>query len=229
MGKASARSVILTFDDAYDDFYTRAFPILERLGFRSTVFVVVDRIGQTNLWDQVKGFPPRKLLSVAQIHDLQRQGVQFGSHTLTHRLLTSLSDKELDTELRDSKRKLEDILGSEVSCLAYPWGGVDGRVRAAAARAGYKIGMTVEDGLNRCEDPLCLKRTNVCEIDNLAWFLLKLETGRDHRQRLLELLVKWGLHAGWQEPPQAATARELSPSKDLVEDDEVQRIPDSSS
>lgn len=198
-GECVARSVILTFDDAYDDFYAEAFPLLEKHGFRSTVFVVVDRIGQTNLWDQANGFPSRSLLSAAQIRDLHQRGVQFGSHTLTHRLLTTLSDKELDRELRDSKQKLEDFLGSEVTCISYPWGGVDGRVRAAAARAGYKIGLTTEDGLNHCEDPLCLKRANVCEIDNLTWFTLKLWTGLDLRQRALEHLVNWGLHPGWDE------------------------------
>lgn len=221
-GKCAERSIILTFDDAYDDFYTDAFPILEQHGFRSTVFVVVDRIGQTNLWDQANGYPSRSLLSVSQIRDLQQRGVQFGSHTLTHRLLTSLSDKELDREVRDSKLKLEDLLGSEVNCIAYPWGGVDARVRAAAARAGYKIGMTTEDGLNRCEDPLCLKRTNVCEIDNLVWFTLKLATGRDLRQRALEHLVKWGLHPGWdkvmEKPSPATTAREPDASEARVED-----------
>ena len=209
-GTCPARSVIFTFDDAYDDFYTEAFPVLENHNFKATVFVVADRIGQTNLWDQAKGFRPRSLLSLAQMRDLQRRGVQFGSHTLTHPLLTTLSDKDLDCEVRDSKRKLEDILGSEVSCIAYPWGGVDGRVRAAAARAGYKIGMTTQDGLNRCEDPLCLKRANVCEIDNLMWFQLKLATGCDLRERAIEHLIKWGLHPGWgkatEEPPDVAAS-----------------------
>jgi len=227
-GKCPTRSVILTFDDAYDDFYTNAFPALERHGFRSTVFVVVDRIGQTNLWDRVRGGPGRSLLSLAQIRDLHRQGVQFGSHTLTHPMLTSLPDKELDRELRDSKSKLEDLLGAEVNSLAYPWGGVDGRVRAAAARAGYKIAMTTEDGLNRLEDPLGLKRTNVCEIDNLIWLALKLETGRDLRQHAVERLIKWGLHPGWGEaveaPPPAEAGRAQG-SGDAAVDDILPRTP----
>ncbi len=204
--KARPRSVVLTFDDAYDDFYTEAFPVLQRHGLDATVFVVVDRIGQTNLWDQSGGGPRRSLLALSQIRELQRQGVQFGSHTLTHPMLTRLSDRELDRELGDSRRKLEDLLGVEVRSIAYPWGGVDGRVRAAAARAGYQVGMTTEDGMNRFEDPLALKRTNVCEIDNLGWLALKLATGRDLRQHGVERLIQWGLHPGWGEEPKAPSS-----------------------
>ncbi len=137
--------------------------------------------------------------------------MQFGSHSLTHRLLTDLSDKELEREVGDSKRKLEDLLGTEVFCIAYPWGGVDGRVRAAAARAGYKIGMTTQEGFNRCEDPLCLRRTNVCEIDNLLWFLLKLATGRDLRLRTIERLIEWGLHPGWDQIMEAPAENAAEP------------------
>jgi len=198
----------LSFDDAYDDFYSETFPLLEKHGFRATVFVVVDRIGQTNRWDQGKGFRTRSLLSLAQIRDLRRSGVRFGSHTLTHPMLTTLSDKDLDREVSDSKRKLEDLLGAEVPCIAYPWGGVDGRVRAAAARAGYQIGMTTEEGLNPCGDPLGLKRVNVCEIDNLMWFQLKLLTGRDLRQRAIQHLIKCGLHPGWTKAAEALQGAE---------------------
>ena len=190
------RRVILTFDDAYDDFFCSAFPVLDRLGFRATVFVVVDRIGKANDWDTAKGFKPRRLLSLEQIRELHRQGVHFGSHTMTHPWLTHLPDQDIEREVGDSKRKLEDILGSEVSCFAYPWGIADMRVRAAVARAGYKVAMTAEDGLNFSEDALALKRINVCEVDTLPEFIYKLATGKDLRQRTKAFLTRKGLYNG---------------------------------
>jgi GT2 family glycosyltransferase/peptidoglycan/xylan/chitin deacetylase (PgdA/CDA1 family) len=187
-GAALAPSVMLTFDDGYDDFYSESFPTLARYGLSATLFVVVDRIGKSNAWDEVMGRRSRRLLSLEQIRELHRHKVQIGSHTLTHSFLTRLPDAELHREVRGSKSKLEDLLGAEVSCFAYPWGDVDARVRGAVARAGYKIGMTTQEGLNCFHDPLCLKRTNVAEVDTLMEFALKLATGYDLRRKILEWL-----------------------------------------
>lgn len=199
----SNRRVILTFDDAYEDLMSNAFPVLHRLGFKATVFVVVDRIGKTNEWDEATGFKSKRLLTAEQIRELHRHGVHFGSHTLTHALLTDASDSELEREVRDSKHKLEDLLGAEVPCFAYPWGMADMRVRGAVARAGYKVAFTSQEGLNRSEDPLALKRTNLAEVDTLPEFAFKLATGRDLRQMTKAFLVRKGFYKGpihtWQE------------------------------
>lgn len=196
---ANKLRVILTFDDAYDDFMSDAFPVLHRLGFTATVFVVVDRIGKTNDWDESRGFKSRQLLSLEQIRELHRNGVHFGSHTLTHAWLTCASDYELEREVADSKRKLEDLLGAEVSSFAYPWGIADMRVRSAVARAGYQTALTTLEGLNFSEDPLTLKRTNLAEVDTLPEFAFKLATGRDLRQMAKAYLVRKGFYRG-QEP-----------------------------
>ena len=199
---AAGRRVILTFDDAYEDFMNNAFPVLDQLGFKATVFVVVDRIGKTNDWDAADGLKPKPLLTLEQIRELHRHGVHFGSHSLTHARLTDASDSELEREVRDSKRKLEDILGAEAPCFAYPWGLADMRVRSAVARAGYKVAFTTQEGLNGSEDPLCLKRTNLAEVDTLPEFAFKMATGRDLRQMTKAFLVTKGLYKGpvhlWQ-------------------------------
>jgi peptidoglycan/xylan/chitin deacetylase (PgdA/CDA1 family)/GT2 family glycosyltransferase len=194
--EANKRRVILTFDDAYDDFMSHAFPVLDRLGFTATVFVVVDRIGKTNKWDQSNGFKSRRLLTIEQIRELHRHGVHFGSHTLTHAWLTKAPDPDLEREVRDSKHKLEDLLGAEVPCFAYPWGIADMRVRSAVARAGYRVALTAQEGLNWSEDPLSLKRTNVAEVDTLPELAFKMATGRDLRQMTKAFLVRKGLYTG---------------------------------
>jgi len=201
-GMSSNRRVVLTFDDAYDDFLSEAFPVLDRLGYTATVFVAVDRIGKTNDWDVSKGFRSRQILTLEQIRDLHRQGVHFGSHTLTHPCLTSLPDRDLEREVRDSKHKLEDLLGSEVPCFSYPWGAADMRVRAAVAQAGYKVAVTTMDGSNCSGDPLSLKRVNLCETDTLLEFALKLTTGKDLRQRTKEYLAQRGLYQGFAQTDQ---------------------------
>ncbi len=194
-GKKLPRHVILTFDDGYDDFYTEAFPVLERFGLSATVFVVVDRIGKSNNWDHKLGYRSRRLLTLQEIRELHRHGVAFGSHSLTHPFLTLLSDEDLRCEVSDSKSRLEDLLGSEVTCFAYPGGRVDPRVRAAVADAGYKTAMSVRHGLNFSEDPLWMKRINVSENDSQLRFTLKVLSGRTVPQHMFEWLVR-GMRAG---------------------------------
>ncbi|MBI4447204.1 MAG: polysaccharide deacetylase family protein [Acidobacteria bacterium] len=184
---ASPHSVILTFDDGYENFYREVFPPLQRMGWKATVFLVVDRIGQTNVWDTGR-HPERRLLSLEQIREMHRYGIQFGSHSLTHPFLTRLSDQDLRREVGDSKARLEDLVGSEVSCFAYPYGDMDLRVRGTVAEAGYKLAMTTQEGVNFWTDPLCLKRVHVGETDTLLEFALKLFTGKDYRRSLRQRL-----------------------------------------
>ena len=184
VGLAQSRSVLLTFDDGYEEIYRHAFPVLQETGFRATVFVVTDLIGQTSVWDEEYGLPRRRLLSAEQIKEMHRHGIQFGSHSRTHARLNGLPEAALATEVADSKRCLEDLLGTDVSSFSYPWGETDLRVRAAVAQAGYQTAFTTANGLNFWNDPLTLKRVNIGGKDTLADFVLKLATGKDYRQRL---------------------------------------------
>jgi peptidoglycan/xylan/chitin deacetylase (PgdA/CDA1 family)/GT2 family glycosyltransferase len=202
-GRRPARHVILTFDDGYDDFYTEAFPVLERFGLASTVYVVVDRIGHSNSWDADMLVRSRRLLTVQQIRELHDHGVAFGSHSLTHSILTRLSNQNLRREVSDSKARLEDLLGAEVRSFAYPSGYVNPRVRAAVAEAGYKTAMAIGHGLNHWEDPFLLKRTNVSG-DSLPGFALKIATGRSVPDHILDWLAETA-RAGLEVLPDAAS------------------------
>lgn len=183
-GAAKGRSLVLTFDDGYEEIYQNAFPVLKETGFRAIVFVVSDLIGRTNIWDDEYGLPQRRLLSAEQIKEMHRYGIQFGSHSRTHARLSRLPEASLRREVADSKHFLEDLLGTEVSSFSYPWGETDLRVRRAVAEAGYQTAFTTEEGFNFWNDPLALRRVNVGGNDTLGDFVLKLATGKDYRQRL---------------------------------------------
>ena len=88
----------------------------------------------------------------AQVAEMKAAGMEFGSHTVTHPVLTRLSDVDLMHELRASRLRLEEILGCAADSLAYPVGGAeayDERVRQAALSAGYRLGMCYEPGVNK--------------------------------------------------------------------------------
>ena len=182
------RNVLLTFDDAYDDLYTGLMLQIARQKLCPLVFVVVDRIGQTNVWDENQAVRKRQLLTVDQMREMQRAGVVFGSHSLTHPILTSRSDAELRREVGESKQKLENLLGAPVDWFAYPYGDVDRRVRSAVAVAGYRAAVTTNGGFNRWQDPLALNRMEIDDRDWLLDFALKLATGRNYRRGILNRL-----------------------------------------
>jgi peptidoglycan/xylan/chitin deacetylase (PgdA/CDA1 family) len=62
-------------------------------------------------------------MTAAQLHELSASGlVDIGSHTVTHRRLAQLSEKEQRDEIFGAKRSLEQVLGRPVETLAYPFG-----------------------------------------------------------------------------------------------------------
>lgn len=150
----------VTFDDGELCVLDHGLPVLEELGLTATIFVPVFRIGMPHYlsWDDLS------LLSA--------KGWEIGSHTVTHARLTELDEAELDDELRGSRELLEDRIGVPCRSIAYPYGAVDERVRAAAARAGFAAGC-VSDGRLRGADPLRWPRVGVDGRDLHIVFLAK--------------------------------------------------------
>ncbi len=132
-----ARPVVITFDDGTLDFWEHARPVLERVGFSATLFVVSGYVGGRSSWDRDLGETARPLMSWDQIRQLHRQGFELGSHTHNHRPLTELSEEQARSELSRSRRKLEDELGMAPQFLAYPRGCYDERHTRLAREAGY--------------------------------------------------------------------------------------------
>lgn len=189
-GSYGPKSVFLTFDDGYEDFYSHAFPILRELGLVATVFLVPQYIGGVNEWDSARGFRARRMLSREQILEMRDHGVLFGSHSMSHARLTDLPDRELVAEVRDSRSALEDMLGRAITTFAYPGGHVDERVRDAVASAGYTTAFTAAEGRNDWHDPLLLRRASFAEIDLLIDLRLILSTGRGLRSNTRHAVLR---------------------------------------
>ncbi len=182
------KHVLLTFDDGYDDLYDHFLPLGIEHHLTAIIFLVVDHVGGSNIFDQKTGLRARKLLTWSQIREMQKCGIEFGSHTLSHPYLPEVSDEQLRREVRDSKHRLEDALGTEVTSFAYPYGGVDRRVRSAVAEAGYKLAFTTLPGVNWWNDPLTQRRADVNENTSLLDFTFQLRTGYGFTQTFSERL-----------------------------------------
>ena len=159
--ETAARTFALTFDDAFLDFATSAWPVLQRYGFNAEVFVPTEYVGKTSLWDAHHG-TPAPLLSWSDMRELIRDGVAFGSHGCRHVPLNTLDQWSCAKELAESKFRLENELSIPVTIVAYPYGMHDGNVCRLAAEAGYSVGVTVDFGVcTQASPPLRLPRYQI--------------------------------------------------------------------
>ena len=118
--------VVLTFDDGEMNNFTYAVPLLRQLNFPAYFFVIVERVGTPGYMGW------RELLHLVSA------GMVVGSHGLTHRMLTTLNSVEMERELRESKRILEENLHVPVNDFSVPRGFYDKEVLSAARRVGYQ-------------------------------------------------------------------------------------------
>jgi len=94
-----------------------------------------------------------------QAREMADAGMEIGSHTLTHPILTCLSDERLREEVVQSRDRIQSAIGRKVESFCYPNGDYDLRAQCEVARAGYQLAVTTEVGLNsRRSDPLALRR-----------------------------------------------------------------------
>ena len=153
--------VVITFDDGDKSIYHYAFPILKKYGVRPVVFLIVDYIGKEDYWDMTLVGRRSPHLSWNEIYEMKAWGIEFGSHTLSHRNLTKLPAQEVECELRNSKRLLEERLGV-VNCVSYPFNRTNSEVIKQARQAGYRYGFGGQG-----ESDLLIKKEAVYITDNV--------------------------------------------------------------
>jgi peptidoglycan/xylan/chitin deacetylase (PgdA/CDA1 family) len=115
-GSDLRKTVVLTFDDGYQDFLAEAMPILKQYGFIATVFLATGRIQQTSM--RLEGVD---YLTWNEVRELHQEGIRFGSHTVTHPDLRCLGPEQIEYELGYSKEVIEQHLGTAINSFAYPF------------------------------------------------------------------------------------------------------------
>lgn len=173
------RCVAITFDDAFLAVHEHALPLLTRFGMIATVFVPTDPVSTSRqlAWDGFDGAgrgtaADMRSMSWDHLRDLAAHGWEIGSHTATHPHLRRVEPAVLDRELTASRAVCSAETGVPCTSLAYPYGEVDVRVRAAAQRAGYLAAAGLGPQWRR-HDPLWWPRTGIYRDDDLSRFRLK--------------------------------------------------------
>jgi len=99
----------------------------------------------------------RPLMTTEQLQTLRHMGMEIGSHTVMHHVLTQIPPAQARVELRQSKDGLEHLLGAPVTSLCYPKGKFNRQVRSLTAEAGYSVARTTLAFRTDMDfDPLCM-------------------------------------------------------------------------
>jgi len=168
-----SKSFCLTFDDGYEDNFTYAFPILKKYGFKATIYLVPHYT--YNYWENFEEKKFDKLLNIKQICKMKESGlIEFGSHTLNHKNLITISEKEAQNEINISKKEVESIIDSKCKAFAYPYGKYDKRIIKIVKDAGYNNATVVKRGFFDATNLFEIKRIGILGTESFFDFYLKI-------------------------------------------------------
>jgi len=129
------KSVILSFDDGYRDFYTDVFPILKKYQAKAVAYIVSGFLDKPNY------------MFTWQLKEITKSGlVEIGAHTLDHATLKGITLEVAKTEIEESKKALEKLLNISIVSFAYPNGQFDDQSAKLVERAGFKSAVTTTHG-----------------------------------------------------------------------------------
>jgi peptidoglycan/xylan/chitin deacetylase (PgdA/CDA1 family) len=173
--------VVLTFDDAYENFRQYAYPLLQKFNIPATLYVPANLIGGYNSWDYNNGtsYPYMKIMNSEDLLTLDSSLIELGSHSSHHYRLSQLNEQDLSEEIEGSKRMLENLLKREFTLFAYPYGSLsdfDKRSVQMIKQANYRSAVTTHHGrFNFKDDFYCLFRISVFDDDTADDLRNKLE------------------------------------------------------
>lgn len=109
------------------------------------------------------------LMMWPEINEMANNGMDFGNHTMTHPMMTHISEKELQREVQEARIRLQSELRRPISGFVYPSGDYNELVRETVRKTGHSYACTSDSGFfTQGDDPYLLKRVNISD-GNMAF------------------------------------------------------------
>jgi len=132
--KVPKKSIVLSFDDGLDDFYTTALPILQKYGFTASDGVITGMVGA------------HEHMTKEQIKACIAAGIEITSHTESHLDMSKISGLDLEKQVSDARDFLKNNFGIEPFGFVYPSGKYNDAAIKVLQKNGYKIAVTTQEG-----------------------------------------------------------------------------------
>ncbi|MDD4939805.1 MAG: polysaccharide deacetylase family protein [Candidatus Omnitrophica bacterium] len=146
------KTVCITFDDGYKNFYLHAFPILKKYTLPATMFIITGEVERHDRlsWNEIKEMLDSGIISI-------------GSHCLGPEPLVNLkSEDEVRRQIFDSKDLLEARLGRKINLFSHPEGLFNAKIKQLVIDAGYRAAVATNPGKKFADnDIFALKRIRI--------------------------------------------------------------------
>lgn len=152
------KPIVLTFDDGYLSMYTTVYPLLKERGWSGTFYCITNTRGANGH------------LTDAMITEMAANGMEIGSHTVSHSDLSTRTGDKLLRELSNSKEILSSSTGKEVNMLCYPSGRYNEETITVAQDVGYLGAVTTKNGFaTKSQGMFELKRVRISQGYGASW------------------------------------------------------------
>jgi len=133
------KPIVLTFDDGYEGHYTHVYPLLKAYNYPAVFSIFTDKVD-----GKIVG---RSTVTWAQLEEMATDPlVTIAAHSLSHPPnLTEVPPEQMQQEVQESKRRLEEKLGIPIHYFTYPEGHYNEAVAEAVTQAGYHAALTMDD------------------------------------------------------------------------------------
>src|SRR3989344_5898735 len=145
------KSIVLTFDDGYEDIYTYAFPIIQKYQLKANLMIATGLIGNPDYlhWQQLKA-----MTSSGQVF--------VYNHTWSHNNLISSSSEKIKYEIQTANSQLENYLGVKTNIFAYQYGSQNSNVINFLKENSFIAAVSTYPGTTQCDSfIMSLHRTRI--------------------------------------------------------------------
>lgn len=201
--KPKGKYVLITLDDGYMDNYINAYPIIKKYNIKAMISPAISQIGDKKLFNWLK-LNDTKISDYILPIDWTRlramskdSRIEIGSHSLNHKSIGNLDEKEQIREIAEPKKILEKKLKRNINVFVYPFGSpakndYNSKTEQLVKKYGYKISLTSKFGSNKFNrNYYGLKRIPIRSFDSMLTFKTKLSGAHDFIYHVIHIFKKF--------------------------------------